>query len=110
VRPTAQPTARPTATPTPRPVVIAVEARDFLFAPASLAAPAEVPFGIAFTNADAAIPHNVSIATQGGASVFAGTIITGPSSTTYVVPALAPGTYRVSCIVHPAMTAALTAG
>jgi plastocyanin len=42
--------------------------------------------------------------------VFAGTIITGPSSTTYVVAALAPGTYRVSCIVHPAMTAALTAG
>ena len=90
--------------------MIAIEARDFLFAPASLTAPADVPFGIAFTNADAAIPHNVAIATQSGTSQFSGTIVTGVSSMTYVVPALAPGTYRVSCIVHPAMTATLTAG
>jgi plastocyanin len=67
-----------------------------------------VPFGIAFTNNDAAIPHNVTIATDAGALHFNGTIITGIASISYQVPALAAGAYRLGCIVHPAMTGALT--
>jgi plastocyanin len=66
-----------------------------------------MPFGIAFSNADAAIPHNVTIATSAGASRFSGQLITGVSSVTYVVPALAAGDYVLGCVVHPAMTGSL---
>jgi plastocyanin len=65
-------------------------------------------FQIAFSNADAAIPHNVTIG-RGGSLAFNGTpIITGPASATYAVPALAAGDYVLGCIVHPAMTGTLT--
>jgi plastocyanin len=67
-----------------------------------------VPFGLTFTNSDAAIPHNVTIATDAGALQFNGTIINGVASITYQVPALAAGAYRLACIVHPAMTGTLT--
>jgi plastocyanin len=67
-----------------------------------------VPFGIAFTNNDAAIPHNVTIATDAGALRFNGTIINGVASISYQVPALAAGAYRLGCIVHPAMIGAVT--
>ena len=89
-------------------MTLAVEARDFLFAPSALTAPADTPFRIAFSNVDAAIPHNVTIALSAGASRFSGQIITGPSSITYVIPALAGGDYVLGCIVHPAMTGSLT--
>jgi plastocyanin len=88
-------------------VRIAIEARDFEF-PSSLAeAPAGQPFSIVFTNSDAAIPHNVTLATSAGVSRFSGKIITGISSITYAIPALSAGDYRVGCIVHPAMTGTL---
>jgi plastocyanin len=88
-------------------VIVAIEARDFAFVPSSLNAPADTPFGIAFSNSDAAIPHNVTIATGSGTSRFAGQLITGVSSVTYVVPALAAGDYVLGCVVHPAMTGSL---
>ncbi|MEX1170258.1 MAG: cupredoxin domain-containing protein [Chloroflexota bacterium] len=88
--------------------MLSIEARDFQFAPDSLSGPAGAPFEIAFTNANPAIPHNVSIATDSGASRFGGKIINGVASITYVVPALPAGTYRLGCIVHPAMVGTLT--
>jgi plastocyanin len=48
------------------------------------------------------------IATSAGASRFNGTIINGVASITYQVPASPAGTYRLGCIVHPAMTGTLT--
>ncbi len=106
-KPTAKPTPKPTAKPTAAPERLAIEARDFLFAPSALRTSAGASFEIAFTNADAAIPHNVTIG-SGGSLAFSGKLVTGPSSTTYAVPALAAGDYVLGCIVHPAMTAALT--
>jgi plastocyanin len=94
--------------PTAAPPIRAVEAKDFAFSPATLSAPADTAFKIAFSNADAAVPHNVVIATGAGASLFSGKIITGVSSITYAVQALAAGDYRFACVVHPAMTGALT--
>jgi plastocyanin len=67
-----------------------------------------VAFGIAFTNHDQAIPHNVTITTDGGSLRFNGAIINGVASVRYEVPALAAGGYRLGCIVHPAMTGTLT--
>ena len=75
-----------------------------------LAAPAGVPFQIAFTNNDAGIPHNVSIhqGSPTGTEVFKGTIFTGVATQTYDVPALPAGTYSFVCSVHPNMTGTLT--
>jgi plastocyanin len=61
-----------------------------------------------FSNADAAIPHNVTISTAGGATRFSGQIVSGVASVTYAVPALPAGDYRLSCIVHPAMSGTLS--
>jgi plastocyanin len=88
--------------------VVALEARNFLFSPTSLRVPADRAFGIAFSNQDAAIPHDVTITAPGGALRFSGRIVTGVASVTYAVPALEAGTYRLGCIVHPAMAATLT--
>jgi plastocyanin len=104
---TARPTPKATPGPTAAPVVLGIEARDFQFSPSSLTGPAGVAFGITFTNADEAIPHNVTIATDTGTLQFNGTIIIGVASASYQVPALATGDYRLGCIVHPAMTGTL---
>ena len=104
---TARPTPKATPGPTAAPVVLGIEARGFQFSPSSLTGPAGVAFGITFTNADEAIPHNVTIATDTGTLRFNGTIINGVAAATYQVPALATGNYRLGCIVHPAMTGTL---
>lgn len=89
--------------------MVAIEARDFVFIPAAATGPAGVPFTIAFTNSDAAIPHNVELSDAGG-SRFSGKIINGPNSINYSVPALPAGTYKLSCLVHPiSMDATFTA-
>ena len=89
-------------------MVRAIEAKDFAFSPVSLSAPADAPFKIAFSNADAAIPHNVMIVTGDGTPRFSGKIVNGVTTITYAVPALPAGSYRLACIVHPAMTGTLT--
>ena len=89
---------------------MAIAADNFLYSPASIAAPAGESFRIVFTNNDTSIPHNVSIRDGGGASRFDGKIFVGVATVTYPVPALASGTYQLACIVHPAMTGTLTAG
>ncbi len=48
------------------------------------------------------------IANGAGVSLFSGKIVTGVSSINYTVGALAAGDYQLACIVHPAMTGALT--
>lgn len=54
-------------------------------------------------NMDAGVPHNVSIYTDSSASkaLYTGKLANGPSSITYYVPALGPGTYYFRCDVHP---------
>jgi plastocyanin len=89
-------------------VVLRLEARNSLFSPASLSAPAGRSFRIAFSNADN-LPHNVTIADGHGALHLNERPFMGPTSVTYVVPALPAGEYRLGCIVHPDMTGTLTA-
>ncbi len=65
-----------------------------------LSAPADTPFSIAFENKEA-VPHNMAISDAAGTILFQGDIVTGPTSVTYQVPALAAGTYPFLCQVHP---------
>jgi plastocyanin len=117
------PPATPSAAPSPSaragaPVASAAGATVTLHLTASgiaydttdLAAPANTPFQIDFTNNDAGIPHNVSIhvGSPTGAEVFKGEIFTGTGARTYDVPALPAGTYSFVCSVHPNMVGTLT--
>ena len=45
----------------------------------------------------------------GGERRFEGAVFSGPATRWYAVPALAPGTYRFVCDVHPSMTGRLVA-
>ena len=90
--------------------VVEEAALNVQFVNRELAAPADVPFQIAFDNQDAGQPHNIEIKDSGGAVVFKGDLVTGPAKTTYDVPALKAGTYPFVCTVHANMTGNITAG
>lgn len=87
---------------------IKLTAVNIAFDQAQLEAPAGQAFHIAFTNNDASTQHNVQIKAADGSESFKGSLLTGPGSTTYDIPALSAGTYTFSCIVHPSMTGTLT--
>lgn len=89
---------------TPTGTTLRVTARSLAFDTKCLAAPANEAVTIEFNNRDSGIPHNIHIfrgTNAGGQTVFAGTIVTGPTSTSYRVPALPPGRYYFQCDVHP---------
>ncbi len=89
--------------------VIPEVAQNIQFTNLALAAPAGQPFQIAFDNQDASVAHNIQIMDGGGATVFDGEIVTGVAQTTYNVNALAAGTYKFICKIHPnVMIGALT--
>jgi len=85
-----------------------IGAQNIQFDTDHLAAPAGEGWVLEFVNNDAGVPHNVEILDASGASVFKGTIVTGPTKVSYQVPPLAAGTYRFLCDVHPTMTGTLT--
>jgi mono/diheme cytochrome c family protein/plastocyanin len=100
----AAPSGAPTGT------VVQEAALNVAFVNQSLSAPADTPFQIEFDNQDAGQPHNIEIKDASGASAFKGDIVTGPTKTTYNVPALKAGTYPFVCSVHANMTGTLTVG
>jgi len=82
---------------------VAIAASELAFDVPSVDAPAGVAFTIVFDNKAAGVPHNVSIYTDASAStaILQGKIVTGPTTVTYRVRALDPGTYFFRCDVHP---------
>lgn len=92
----------PSAAPAPAGATeVALRASELSFEADSLIAPASQPFALVFEN-ESQVPHNVSIYEPDGDEVFKGEIFTGPRSVRYAIPALAPGSYRFVCDVHPA--------
>lgn len=84
-----------------------LSARNIAFGTDRLEAPAGRAFTLEFDNNDPGIPHNVDIKDATGKTLFRGRIITGPAMESYQIPALAAGTYRFVCDVHPEMTGTL---
>ena len=80
-----------------------VSAQNVKFDKSCLAAPANQAFTITFDNQDAGVPHDVAIYTSSSATttLFKGAVVTGPTTTTYHVPALKAGTYYFRCDIHP---------
>ena len=85
-----------------------VTAEGIKFDQATLTAAAGQPLTIVFDNKDS-VPHNIAIFDSSAMtkSYFHGTVVTGPKTVTYSVPALQPGTYYFHCDVHPNMNGTL---
>ena len=93
--------SRPEATCSPAGPVLEITAANVAFDTACLAAPRGQAITIEFRNGDAGTPHNVSILTAAGATLFKGDVTTGVKTITYHVKALKAETYRFRCDVHP---------
>lgn len=90
---------------------LSITAQGVKFDKATLAAPADKPFTIAFDNKDAGTPHDVDILDAGGTVVVNNKDFPGPAQQTYDIPALKAGTYKFECSIHPAlMNGTLTVG
>jgi plastocyanin len=110
---TAGPTAEPPPTEAPcqpEGTQLEITAQNISFDKDCLAAPADTPFEIHFTNDEPpGIPHNVHLYTDesateslGGAQGIQDTI-EGGQSTTYQVDPIEAGNYYFHCDVHPTM-------
>ncbi len=92
--------------------VLEISAKGVAFDRAELTAPADQPFQIHFTNHDPSDAHNIAIR-EGPApapEVFKGETFKGVDERIYDVTALAAGTYRFVCTIHPIMAGTLTVG
>jgi mono/diheme cytochrome c family protein/plastocyanin len=87
---------------------VTITAQNIAFTTTDVTAPANQAFTINFDNEDSGTPHNVDIMDASGRSVFKGDIVNGVTTATYNVPALAAGSYKFQCDVHPNMTGTLT--
>jgi cytochrome c oxidase subunit II len=85
--------------------VLQIVAQNIHFDTACMQAPAAQPFKLDFDNKDAGTQHNVAIYTDStlSKSLFVGSLVTGPATTTYSVTPLQAGTYYFHCDVHPGM-------
>ncbi|MGI8657544.1 MAG: cupredoxin domain-containing protein [Candidatus Limnocylindria bacterium] len=83
---------------------------DMAFGSATLAAPADEAFTLAFVNEDG-MPHNLAIYTDASKStkLFEGDLVTD-GTIVYEIPALTAGEYFFECSLHPGMTGRLVVG
>jgi plastocyanin len=83
------------------------------FSTDALSVEAAVPIELEFDNQDPSVGHNVQIfdgPDDGAPVLFDGTVISGPTTTTYTIEPLAPAEYFFNCRIHPAtMTGTITA-
>jgi plastocyanin len=82
------------------------------FSPDSLSAEPGKPIDLEFDNQDPGIGHNVVVfdgADDKAPSIFEGAVVTGPTTTQYLIKALSDGSYFFHCEIHPTtMTGTLT--
>ena len=104
---TATATTTATATPTRTTggaVAVTLTAQNIAFTTNTITVPAGSTVTLTFVNNDSGVPHNFALYTDSSAStsIFKGTVINGPATTTYTFTAPgAPGSYFFRCDVHP---------
>lgn len=86
-----------------------VAADNLAFAPATITLPSSVPLRLWLDNRDDAIPHSLLVSGPQG-QIAQSAVITGPSKAEVRFGPLAPGTYQLTCTVHPSMSATLVIG
>jgi cupredoxin-like protein len=93
------------------PGAVSIVAQNVKFTTPDVAAPANKDFTIDFDNKDPSTPHDVDILAPDGTHLFDGQVVTGPKQVTYQVKALAAGSYKFICSIHPTlMTGTLKVG
>lgn len=107
--PSVAPSGSAEASQGPSGPTVSLTAQNVQFTTTELTAPAGTPFQLEFQNNDDGVPHNVEIKDSSGATLFNGEVFSGVDKQDYAVPALAAGTYKFLCSVHPNMTGTLTA-
>ena len=86
---------------------VVVAAKNTQFTTQSVHVPAGKAWTLAFDNQDN-LPHNMVITDQSNTTVFASTIVNGPTLKIEAAPALAAGEYHFVCAVHSEMHGTLT--
>jgi plastocyanin len=105
----AAPSAKPSGPVIPE-ADVTITAQGIKYLEASVTAPADVPFTIAFVNLDDGVPHDVDIREPGGPTIFDSEPFTGVEARALDVPPIPAGSYEFSCSIHPNMVGSLTAG
>lgn len=90
------------------PGAVVVTAQNEAFVPYSVDAPAGEGFVLYFDNRDTSL-HNARLVDSTGNTIVPGEPFTGPGARIADVPALAAGTYKLICDVHPGMVGELVA-
>jgi plastocyanin len=91
--------------------VLRIAARDNLFEPKELTAPASSPVLIEFDNQDQGVLHNLSVyrGREASGPIFTGQLFPGSETREYTFNTPEPGSYFFRCDVHPdVMTGTLT--
>jgi cytochrome c oxidase subunit II len=114
--PSAQPSGAPPsgAPPSGAPTALSLTSISIVagFEPKELSVPADAPWSVNLTNADASVPHDFSIreASPDGSDWVAGIYADGGGSAVYQPPPLAAGDYTFFCSLHTNMTGTLHVG
>jgi plastocyanin len=82
---------------------VSIVAEGVKFTTTEVSAPANKDFTIAFDNRDPSTPHDVDILGPDGSKLFDGAAVTGPKQESYHVKALAAGSYKFECSIHPTL-------
>ncbi len=97
-------TGSATATAAAGATQVTLTAKNVAFDKNTITVPAGSKVTMTFVNNDSGVPHNFALYTDSSAatSIFKGTVVTGPSTTTYTFTAPGTaGTYFFRCDVHP---------
>lgn len=84
-----------------------VRAASIAFDPSEITLPAGTPLRIILDNQDSGVAHDIRVA-NGDQEIAVSPTVTGPAQTEVRFGPLEPGTYQLTCTIHPSMKATLT--
>jgi mono/diheme cytochrome c family protein len=97
-------TPAPQASLPPNATIDKLTAQNIAYSTLTLAAPANQPFGIDFSQMDPGVGgHDADILKEDGTKLVDNPVLTDVGETTYIIPALPAGTYKYQCSVHPSV-------
>lgn len=99
----------PGASAEPPSIELTLMARGIAYQPEVLSIRTGTKLVIAFDNADPGVPHGLLLSADpaGTIKLAEAPVIVGPDHERFEIAPLVAGRYRLSCVVHPTMVAAL---
>jgi plastocyanin len=83
-------------------------AKDIAFTPSQVTMTSDTALTVVLDNEDAGVPHDATLFGGADTKIAATDVVSGVAQAKFSIPPLVPGQYRLSCTVHPNMTATLT--